>query len=246
MSDVAGQKRKDGTIAKMDGKIETLRKTIQGVVDKDTGIRTGGLDEQKRKLEGELAKAKGVFYARAERGADDDEMKEAKDQVKEATKALNDFIIKTYNPTVRQLNDAQQELKVQEENLRAAEKERENVVSENNRNLDLAERRYIGATVEAANARERSKIAEEQLVAEQEAYAANWQALDTRTQELEAATKELENAQWQYAQRLKEAAAATAGWRQGGGWGDGNAAIGAGQIIGNGINGKDRYDPRNN
>ena len=28
LSDVAGQTRKDGTIAKMDGKIETLRKTI--------------------------------------------------------------------------------------------------------------------------------------------------------------------------------------------------------------------------
>jgi hypothetical protein len=197
-------------------------------------------------LENEVAKAKQLVYVRAERGAGEDEMKEANDQLKQAVTALNDFITKTYNPTVRQLNDAQQELKVQEDNLKAAEKERENVVSENNRNLDLAEKRYIGATVEAANARERSKIAEEQLVAEQNAYAANWQALDTRTQELEAATKELETAQWQYAQRLKEAAAATAGWRQGGGWGDGNAAIGAGQIIGNGINGKDRYDPRNN
>lgn len=107
-------------------------------------------------------------------------MKEANDQLKQAVTALNDFITKTYNPTVRQLNDAQRELKVQEENLRAAEKERENVVAENNRNLDLAERRYIGATVEAANARERSKIAEEQLVAEQEAHAANEQALDER------------------------------------------------------------------
>jgi len=181
LSDVAGQKRKDGTIAKIDGKIETLRKTIQGVVDKDTGIRTGGLDEQKEALEKELRKAKGVFYARAERGADDDEMKEATDQVKEAQKALNDFITKTYNPTIRQLNDAQQELKVQEEELKAAEKERANVLTENSKKLELADKKYIGATVEAANARERSKIAEEQLVAEQEAHAANEQALDERT-----------------------------------------------------------------
>ena len=197
-------------------------------------------------MEKEVAKAKQLVYARAERGAGKDEMKEANDQLKQAVKALNDFITKTYNPTVRQLNDAQQELKVQEENLKAAEKERENVVSENNKNLDLAEKKYIGATVEAANARERTEREAEQLLAEQMARAANVQALDQREQELESATKELENAQWQYTQRLKEARAATAGWRQGGGWGDGNASIGTGQIIGNGINGKNRYDPRNN
>lgn len=63
-------------------------------------------------MESEVAKAKQLVYARAERGADKDEMKEANDQLKQAVKALNDFITKTYNPTVRQLNDAQQELKV--------------------------------------------------------------------------------------------------------------------------------------
>lgn len=197
-------------------------------------------------MESEVAKAKQLVYARAERGADKDEMKEANDQLKQAVKALNDFITKTYNPTVRQLNDAQQELKVQEENLKAAEKERENVVADNSKKLKQAEKAYIGATVEAANAREASAIAAEQQYHEQMAMSMNIQALAERQDELEAATKELEMAEWQYAQRLKEAAAATAGWRQGGGWGDGNAAIGAGQIIGNGINGKDRYDPRNN
>lgn len=173
-------------------------------------------------------------------------MKEATNQVKEAQKALNDFITKTYNPTVRQLNDAQQELKVQEENLKAAEAERKNVVAENNKKLKDAERRYIGATVEAANERERSVREAEQQYHEQLAMSMNIQALSERQDELVNATKELEMAEWRYAQRLKEARAATAGWREGGGWGEGNAPIGVGQVIGNGINGKNRYDPRNN
>lgn len=130
---------------------------------------------------------------------------------------------------MQQLNDAKQELRIQEENLRAAEQERQNVLAANSKKLKAADEAYIGATVEAANARERSKIAEEQLVAEQEANAANWQALDTRTQELESATKELANAQWQYAQRLKDArdAQAAVGVIQNGGvWNPNGAPIG--------------------
>lgn len=197
-------------------------------------------------MESEVAKAKQLVYARAERGADKDEMKEANDQLKQAVKALNDFITKTYNPTVRQLNDAQQELKVQEETLKAAEAERKNVVAENNKKLKQAEKAYIGATVEAANAREASAREAEQQYHEQLAMSMNIQALAERQDELANATKELEMAEWRYAQRLKEARAATAGWREGGGWGEGNAPIGVGQVIGNGINGKNRYDQRNN
>jgi hypothetical protein len=68
--------------------------------------------------------------------------------------------------------------------LKAAEAERANVLSDNSKKLKAAEDVYIGATWEAAHARERSKIEEEQLVAEQLARAANMQALDERQTEL--------------------------------------------------------------
>jgi len=131
-----------------------LRKSINGY--EDSGVRIEGLDDKKSTLEREVAKAKNLLYVRRERNADEDEIKEAQDQLKEAVKALNDFINKTYNPTVRQLNDAQQELKIQEANLKAAEKERENVLAENSKKMKAAEDAYVGATWEAAHARERS------------------------------------------------------------------------------------------
>lgn len=69
---------------------------------------------------------------------------------------------------------------------------------------------------------------------------------------LEQATKELEDAQLEYAYRLRRAKIAefntdwrTAGGGPGGAW-NGGSALPADQIIGNGINGKNRYDPRNN
>ena len=225
-------------------KIGTLRNAIHGY--EDSGVRIEGLDDKKSTLESEVAEAKRLLYVRRERKADKDEIKESEDQLKEAVKALNDFINKTYNPTVRQLNDAQQELKIQEANLKAAEAERTNVLSDNSKKLKAAEDVYIGATWEAAHARERSKIEEEQLVAEQLARAANMQALDERQTELQIATKDLSLAEWQYAQRLKEARAATAGWRGEGGWGVNGTQIGTGQIIGNGVNGANRYGARNN
>lgn len=70
--------------------------------------------------------------------------------------------------------------------------------------------------------------------------------------DLERATKELEAAELEYAYRLNRAkvAEANTNWQTasggpGGGW-NGGSAIPADQIIGNGINGKNRYDPRNN
>lgn len=225
-------------------KIGTLRNAIHGY--EDSGVRIEGLDDKKSTLESQVAEAKRLLYVRRERKADKDEIKESEDQLKEAVKALNDFINKTYNPTVRQLNDAQQELKIQEANLKAAEAERTNVLSDNSKKLKAAEDVYIGATWEAAHARERSKIEEEQLVAEQLARAANMQALDERQTELQKATKDLSLAEWQYTQRLKEARAATAGWRGEGGWGVNGTQIGTGQIIGNGVNGANRYGARNN
>lgn len=111
--------------------------------------------------------------------------------MKDAAKAYNDFINNTYNPTVRKLNDEQKNLTVQEANLKAAEQERTNVLNANSKKLELADKKYIGATVEAANARERSKIEEEQLVAEQEANAATYARRQEIEAELEAAAKQL-------------------------------------------------------
>lgn len=69
---------------------------------------------------------------------------------------------------------------------------------------------------------------------------------------LEQATKELEDAQREYALRLRNAQIAnlntnwaTAQGGPNGAW-NGGSAIPVGQIVGNGINGKNRYDPRNN
>ena len=159
-------------------KIGTLRRTINGY--EDSGVRIEGLVDKKETLESEVAKARNLVYVRAERGAGKDEMKEANDQLKEAVRALNDFITKTYNPTVRQLNDAQQELKVQEANLKAAEKERENVLAENSKKMKAAESAYVGATFEAAHARERSQVEAEQLYLDQLVHAANMQTLGER------------------------------------------------------------------
>lgn len=206
-------------ISAQNEKIGTLRNAIHGY--EDSGVRIEGLDDKKSTLESEVAEAKRLLYVRRERKADDDEIKEAEDQLKEAVKALNDFINKTYNPTVRQLNDAQQELKIQEANLKAAEAERTNVLSDNSKKLKAAEDVYIGATWEAAHARERSKIEEEQLVAEQLARAANMQALDERQTELQIATRHLAEAERSYANRLKESAdaqAALAAIQAGGVW----------------------------
>lgn len=70
--------------------------------------------------------------------------------------------------------------------------------------------------------------------------------------DLKKATKELKDAQLEYAYRLRRAQIAeantnwmTAAGGAGGAW-NGGSAIPIGQIIGNGINGKNRYDPRNN
>ena len=79
-------------------------------------------------------------------------------------------------------------------------------------------------------------------------------------EELDKATKELKDAEKELADRLKAVKIEDLGWRGGGaGWGGGggagggggggngdNAPIGEGQVIGNGINGKNRYGARNN
>lgn len=69
-------------------------------------------------------------------------------------------------------------------------------------------------------------------------------------EELNKATEDLKNAERELATRMRNVQLANMGWRGpmgwGGGGGDGNAPIGEGQVIGNGINGKNRYDPRNN
>ena len=187
-------------------KIGVLKNTLHGYQDEKSGTFINGLDQQKDALDKEVAEAKRLLYVRRERRASEEELKEAEDQLKDTAKAYNDFINNTYNPTVRKLNDEQKNLTVQEANLKAAEQERTNVLNTNSKKLELADKKYIGATVEAADARERSKIAEEQLVAEQEAYAANYARRQEIEAELEAAAKQLAQAELDAAAAQRNAA----------------------------------------
>ena len=187
-------------------KIGVLKNTLHGYQDEKSGTFINGLDQQKDALDKEVAEAKRLLYVRRERRASEEELKKAEDQLKDAAKAYNDFINNTYNPTVRKLNDEQKNLTVQEANLKAAEQERTNVLNANSKKLELADKKYIGATVEAANARERSKIEEEQLVAEQEANAATYARRQEIEAELEAAAKQLAQAELDAAAAQRNAA----------------------------------------
>ena len=144
-------------------------------------------------------------------------------------KARNEFVAKTYNPTVQQKNDVQNEIKTATVERQAAEQERANVVADNTKKLKVAEAAYRGSLVQAANVRDRETIEAEQLMAEQEARAASIQALDEREQELEAATKELADAEQQYAWKLKDARNALKAFQTiqaGGVWNPNGAQIG--------------------
>lgn len=178
-------------VSTSNNKIGVLKNTLHGYQDEKSGTFINGLDQQKDALDAEVEEAKRLLYVKRERRASEEELKEAEDKLKEAAKAYNDFLNNTYNPTVRKLNDEQKNLTVQEANLEAAEQERANVLNANTKKLDLADKKYIAATVEAANARAQSEIEEEQVVAEQEAHAANMQRRDEIEAELEKATKEL-------------------------------------------------------
>lgn len=210
-------------------KIGVLKNTLHGYQDEKSGTFINGLDQQKDALDKEVEEAKRLLYARSERRASEEELKQAEDQLKEAAKAYNDFINNTYNPTVHKLNDEQNNLTTQEANLKAAEQERTNVLNANTKKLEAADKRYIGATVEAADARARNKIAEEQLVAEQEAYAANWQRQQEIEAELEAATKQLAQAELDAAaaqRNAANAANAAAATANGGIWNPNGVPVG--------------------
>lgn len=103
----------------------------------------------------------------------------------------------------------------------------------------------VAASVERAAKMKEQERAEEKLKETIEQH-------DEDEKALEQATKELEDAQREYALRLRNAQIAnlntnwaTAQGGPNGAW-NGGSAIPAGQIVGNGINGKNRYDPRNN
>ena len=214
-----------------DAKVQGAENRLKALSDKlkllDDSL--GKLGENLNGYDEAIAKAKLKLYARQERKAGKDEIEEAKEELKAAVKARNEFVANTYNPTVQQKNDVQNEIKTATVERQAAEKERANVVAENTKKIKEAEESYKGAVVVAANVRERQAIEDEQLLAEQRARAWNILTLDQREQELEAATKELADAEQQYAWKLKDARNALAAFQTiqaGGVWNPNGAQIG--------------------
>ncbi len=214
-----------------DAKVQGAENKLKALEDKlkllDDSL--GKLSENLTSYDGTIAKAQQKLYARQERKASKDEIEEATEELKAAVKARNEFVAKTYNPTIQQKNDVVNEMKSATVDRQAAEQERANVIAENTKKLKVAEDAYNGAMVMAANVRERETIQAEQLVAEQLARAANIQALDEREQELEEATKQLADAEQQYAWKLKDARNALAAFQtiqNGGIWNPNGVQIG--------------------
>ena len=190
----------DAKVAGAENKIKALTDKMKLLDDSIDKLRAslGGYDH-------ELDKAKLLLYVRQERGAGKDEIDEAKDQIKAAEKARNEFVAKTFNPTMQQRNDVVAELNTANVERQAAEQERQNVIAENDKKIALAQRSYESSTAMAAEARNKEAMEAEQLMHEQRAYALNIQHLSNRQKELEDATDELKNAEQYYANKLKAA-----------------------------------------
>ena len=168
---------------------------------------------------------------RQERGAGKGEIQEAKDRLNAAVKARNEFVAKTYNPTLQQKTDVAAELTTANVEKQAAEQERQNVIAENDKKIALAQRSYESSLTMAAEARNKEAMDAEQLMHEQRAYALNMQHLETRQLELQDATDELRSAESEYASKLRKAEIAKAAYyeyRFGGGGGGGNGGGGNG------------------
>lgn len=143
-----------------------------------------------------------MLYVRQERGAGQGEIDDAKERIKAAEKARNEFVAKTYNPTMQQRNDVLGELNTANVEKKAAEQERLNVVADNERKLAKAERAYqqtLGMANAALSEQVERDLAE---TAQQEALAMNHQILADKEEKLAKATSELEAAERDYAQRL--------------------------------------------
>ena len=195
-----------------DAKVAGAENKIKALTDK-MKLLDDSIDKLRASLgdyDHELDKAKLLLYVRQERGAGKDEIDEAKDQIKAAEKARNEFVAKTFNPTMQQRNDVVAELNTANVERQAAEQERQNVIAENDKKIALAQRSYESSTAMAAEARNMEAAQAEQIMNEQKAYAANMQHLENRQKELQDATDELKAAELDYAYRLKRAKIAQA------------------------------------
>lgn len=197
----------DAAKGQADSKVAGAESKIKAVSDK-LALLDDTMSKLKQSLaayDEELDKAKTLLYVRQERGAGQGEIDDAKERIKAAEKARNEFVAKTYNPTMQQRNDVSDELNTANVEKKAAEQERLNVIADNERKLAKAERAYQ-QTLGMANAA-LSERAEQDAIetATQEAHAMNQQMLADKEEKLAKATSELEAAEKNYAKRLNEA-----------------------------------------
>lgn len=161
------------------------------------------------------------------------------------------------------VRDADQQLLQANLDLRTAEQNEANAREQAAASLEAAEQKLADEEEKAREEGIKATFAEVSVRAERAAQMKEEERAEQKLKDtikeheqdekdLEKATKELKDAQLEYAYRLRRAQIAeantnwqTAGGGPGGGW-NGGSAIPPNQIIGNGINGKDRYDPRNN
>lgn len=205
----------DAAKEQADAKVAGAESKIKAVSDK-LALLDDTMSKLKQNLmayDEELEKAKSLLYIRQERGAGQGEIDDAKERIKAAEKARNEFVAKTYNPTMQQRNDVLGELNTANVEKKASEQERLNVIADNERKLAKAERAYQ-QTLGMANAA-LSEQAERDLqeTAETEALATNQQMLADKEEKLQKATSELEAAEKNYAKRLNEAQVAAKAYR---------------------------------
>lgn len=220
----------DNKVTSINNKIKLVSDTID-LLNVDLGNYDKAVAEAKQKL-----------YARQERGASKDEIEDAKEQLKLATKARNEFVTKTLNPAIQQKNELQDTLKTAQVERKAAEAERLNVEKENSKKLEIAERAYKGALAEATDVKEAEIAEEERLVAEQKVNAYRWERLQQLEKEVETTTKAVKDAQDDYAKALKNAsnaANAAAIIAEGGVWNPRGATGGRDRSVGPASNNTD-------
>ena len=207
----------DNKVTSINNKIKLVSDTID-LLNVDLGNYDKAVAEAGQKL-----------YARQERGASKDEIEDAKEQLKLATKARNEFVTKTLNPAIQQKNELQDSLKTAQVERQAAEAERLNVEKDNAKKLEIAERAYKGALAEATDVKEAEIAEDERLVAEQKANAYRWERLQQLEKEVETTTKAVKDAQDDYTKALKrasDAARAAEIIADGGVWNPGGATPG--------------------
>ena len=200
------------------------------------------MEDKLKGFEKAIEDAEIAMYARAERGASPYDRGVAARNYLDAVEARDRFYNTSYTGLKRRKEGLESEVEAAQNLEKAANVELENVIAQNARKRDQAEKAYHLAITEAEAVLERQTRADEQLIAEQNAYAANIQARDERQNELDAATRELAVAERDYAKKLKQASDARAAMEavgNGGVWNPNGATAGRDRSSGPASNNSD-------